>query len=150
MKKIATKIFEEYGFVKKGKYYHLDLENVLICAGFFSIYDSTVLLYNFSVKAIHSINERKSNNMFDGFDSGGNYIIFNKTAEGFNQCEILFESWTEECFTDKLRELLHYYFDPYKEDAFNHIKKAYKELGYVNKDDIVLVSKKAREYIGFE
>ena len=37
LKQCTTKIFEEYGFVKKGKYYYLNLEEVVICSGFSSI-----------------------------------------------------------------------------------------------------------------
>ena len=150
LKKVTTQIYEEYGFVKKGKYYYLDLEDVLICSGFFSIYSVTLLIYNFSVKAIHSNDERKPNNMFDGYDSGQNDIFFDENAEGISKSEIRFEDWTEEYYTNKLRELLHYYFDPYKKDAFAHIKRACQEIGYIHKDEVVLVNAKAREYIGIE
>ena len=30
LKQITTKVYEEYGFVKKGKYYYLDLKDVII------------------------------------------------------------------------------------------------------------------------
>ena len=150
LKKVTTQIYEEYGFVKKGKYYYLDLEDVLICSGFFSIYSVTLLIYNFSVKAIHSNDDRKPNNMFDGYDSGQNDIFFDENAEGIFKSEIRFEDWTEEYYTNKLRELLHYYFDPYKKDAFGHIKRACQEIGYIHKDELVLVNTKAREYIGIE
>ena len=61
--------------------------------------------------------------------------------------EIRFEDWTEEYYTDKLSELLHYYFDPYKENALAHIKRAGEEMGYVHKNELVLVNEKAKEYI---
>ena len=113
LKKVTTQIYEEYGFVKKGKYYYLDLEDLLICSGFDSMYGVMYLAYNFSIKAIHSEEERKPNNMFDGYDSTQNEIYFDKYAKGYHVREIRFEDWTEEYYTDKLRELLHYYFDPY-------------------------------------
>ena len=89
LKQITTKIYEEYGFCKKGKYYYLDLEDVLICSGFASIYGTTYLAYNFSVKAVHSEEERKPNNMFDGYDSMELKIHFDKTA--FYSLELLRE-----------------------------------------------------------
>ena len=150
LKKVTTRIYEEYGFVKKGKYYYLDLEDVLICSGFDSMYGVMYLAYNFSIKAIHSEEERKPNNMFDGYDSTQNEIYFDKSAKGYHLREICFEDWTEEYYTNKLRELLHYYFDPYKKDAFAHIKRACQEIGYIHKDELVLVNIKAREYIGIE
>ena len=48
----------------------------------------------------------------------------------------------------KLKEMLHYYFDPYKKDALNHIRRAYKEIGYVHENDIIVVKTKTREYLG--
>lgn len=146
-KRVTTKIYEEYGFVKKGNYYYLNLEDVLICSGFDSMYGVTYLAYNFSVKAIHSDEERKPNNMFDGYDSIQNEIYFDKNAQGYHMREIRFEDWTEEYYTDKLSELLHYYFDPYKENALAHIKRAGEEMGYVHKNELVLVNEKAKEYI---
>ena len=53
MKKLTTQIYEEYGFVKKGKFYYLDLEDVVICSGFSSMYGIPYLAYNFRIKAIH-------------------------------------------------------------------------------------------------
>ena len=37
-KKITTKVYENYGFMKKGKHYYLDLKDVLICSGFSNRY----------------------------------------------------------------------------------------------------------------
>ena len=148
LKKVTTQIYEEYGFVKKGKYYYLDLEDLLICSGFDSMYGVMYLAYNFSIKAIHSEEERKPNNMFDGYDSTQNEIYFDKYAKGYHVREIRFEDWTEEFYTDKLRKLLHYYFDPYKKDAFAHIKRACEKIGYIHKDELVLLNTKAREYLG--
>ena len=147
LKKITTKIYEEYGFVKKGKYYYLDLEDVLVCSGFDSVYGVTYLAYNFSIKAIHSNEEYKPNHMFDGYDSTQNEIYFDKTAKGYHMSEICFEDWTEDYYTDKLRNLLHYYFDPYKNNALAHIKRAGEEMGYVHKDELILVTEKAKKYI---
>jgi hypothetical protein len=62
LKQVTTKVYEEYGFVKIGKCYYLDLDNVIVCSGFASVYDITFLMYNFSIKAIHNDEERKLNN----------------------------------------------------------------------------------------
>ena len=148
LKQITTKIYEEYGFVKKGKYYYLDLEDVLICSGFASIYGVTYLAYNFSIKAVNSEDDRKTNNMFDGYDSTENEIYFDRNAKGYHKQEICFEEWSEEYYSNKLRELLHYYFDPYKKDALNHIRRCYQEIGFVHKNEIILVAAKTRKFLG--
>lgn len=148
LKKLTTKIYEEYGFLKKGKYYYLDLEEVLICSGFSSIYGITYLAYNFSVKAVNSEEERKPNNMFDGYDSIENEIYFDRCAEGYHKREICFECWDEGYYISKLTELLHYYFDPFKKDALNHIRRCYKEIGFVHENEIIMVKTKTREYLG--
>jgi len=148
LKEITTKTYEEYGFVKKGKYYYLDLDDVIICSGFASSYGVTYLAYNFSLKAVNSEKERKINNMFDGYDSMEEIIYFNRTANGHHKKEICFESWDENYYVAKLKKLLHYYFDPYKQDALTHIKRCCKEVGYVHENDIMVIKKKAREYLG--
>ena len=118
LKQVTTKVYEEYGFVKVGKCYYLDLDDVIICSGFASVYDITFLMYNFSIKAIHNDEERKLNNMFDGYDSCENDIEFNKYKKGIFRREIRYEEWTEEYYTKKLKKLLRYYFDPFKKNVF--------------------------------
>ena len=148
LKQITTAVYEEYGFVKKGKYYYLDLEDVLICSGFSSMNGITYLAYNFSVKAVNSEEEREPNNMFDGYDSMEIEMYFDQNAEGYHKREICFEIWEKEYYVTKLKEILHYYFDPYKKDALNHIRRSCKEIGYINKDDIIVVKTKTRKYLG--
>ena len=138
LKQITTKVYEEYGFVKKGKYYYLDLEEVIICSGFSSMHGITYLAFNFSVKATNSEEERKPNNMFDGYDSMEIQMYFNKNADGYHKKEIRFEEWDKEF----------YYFDPYKEDAIEHIKRCYQNIGYVHVNEIIMVQTKTRKYLG--
>ncbi len=75
-------------------------------------------------------------------------MYFDQNAEGYHKREICFEIWEKEYYVSKLKELLHYYFDPYKKDALNHIRRSYKEIGYVNKNDIIVVKTKTRKYLG--
>ena len=148
LKQITTKVYEDYGFVKKGKYYYLDLEDVLICSGFSHMYNSiTYLAYNFSVKAVHSEEEREPNNMFDGYDSWEVQMYFNRRAEGYHKREISLD-WDKEYYANKLKELLSYYFDPFKKDALNHIRRCYKEIGFLHENEIIIVSAKAKEFLG--
>ncbi|MBR2971040.1 MAG: hypothetical protein IKC48_04525 [Clostridia bacterium] len=148
LRKITKKVYEEYGFEKKGKYYYLDLEDVYICSGFSSMHGITYLAYNFSIKAVHSEDERELNNMFDGYDSFEVQMVFDRSAESYAQVGIRCEMWDEEKYAKKLEELLHYYFDPYKKDAINHIIRSFKEIGFVHKDEIIVLKIKAKQYLG--
>ena len=147
LKKITTKIYEEYGFVKKGKYYYLDLPDVVLCSGFFTVNGIMNLSYNFSLKAVNTEESRKPNNMFDGYDSIEIKMNFNPMAQGYHKHEICVDTWTEDFYVAKLKEVLHYYFDPYKKDALNYIKRASKEAGLVNDGEIILLSIKARQFL---
>ena len=148
LKKITTEVYEEYGFVKKGRYYYLDLDDVIICSGFAYSYGVTYLAYNFSVKAVHSDSERLPNNMFDGYDSMEEIIYFDRKAQGYHRKEICFDVWSEDYYAARLKELLHYYFDPYKEDAINHIIRCYQEIGFVHENHRIVISVKVKRYLG--
>ena len=145
--KITTKTYEEYGFIKKGKYYYLDLKDVLICSGFSSMHGITYLSFNFSIKATNNDEDRKPSNMFDGYDSMEIQMYFNKNADGYHKKEIRFEEWDKEFYSNELKKLLHYYFDPYKEDAIEHIKRCYQNIGYVQDNEIIMVQTKKRKYL---
>lgn len=147
LKKITKKVFEEYGFHKRGKYFYLDLDDVIICAGFVTFHNVTYLAYNFSVKAVHSENERKLNDMFSGYDSIEQVIYFNKDAQGYHKKEICCEQYTEEEYSQRLKELLHYYFDPYKKDALNFIKRCSEEIGLVHENEMTMIKIKTKEYL---
>ena len=56
---------------------------------FFTLYGVTFLAYNFCVKNIHSEDERKLDNMFDGYDSGENDIHFNKMQRVFSRAKFV-------------------------------------------------------------
>ena len=85
MHRVTKRIYEEYGFVKKGKYFYLDLSDILICSGFVHRYSHIYLSYNFSIKAIHSMDEIKKDDMFSGFDSRDNAIYLDESAEGYEK-----------------------------------------------------------------
>ena len=100
------------------------------------------------MKATNSEEDRKVNNMFDGYDSMEIQMYFNRNADGYHKKEICFEEWDKEFYSKKLEELLHYYFDPYKKNAIEHIKKSYQNIGYVHENEIIMIQTKTREYLG--
>ena len=84
-------------------------------------------MYNFSIKEIHNDEERKLNNMFDGYDSCENDIVFNKYKKGIFRREIRYKEWTEEYYTKKLKKLLRYYFDPLRKMPWRTYEKLRKK-----------------------
>ncbi len=145
-KNLTTKIYEEYGFVKKGKYYYLNIKDVLICSGVLNTYNYSFLAYNISLKAIHSDQEYK-NNMFDGFDCHAIDMYYTPNADGYLKKALYYEKYSAEEYCKRLPKILKKYFDPFKENAIEHIKKCYKTVGLVIEKDIIMLSKAAREYL---
>lgn len=150
LKQLTTKIYEGFGFIKKDKYYYLDLEDILICSGFASNNGITYLAYNFSVRKAHKKEEYTSNDMFDGFDSFQCEMYFNKNASGYHKKEICIDEWDEEYYSSKLKELLHYYFDPYIEYGLEWVKRINYELGLVHSGELITLSKVAKDFLGIE
>lgn len=137
--KITKKVYEEYGFVKKGKYYYLDLKDVIICSGFSTRYGGVYLMYNISIKALHPINEITINNIFDGYDSGGNTICFEE-----NNYIINYLDYNAHQYEDKLKEVLNKYFEPYKFDALNYLSNM---ESLQNKNERIPLKIKAKEFL---
>ena len=50
------------------------------------------------------------------------------SAEGYHKSEIKYEDYTEVEYRDILNNMLHVYFDPYRQDALTHLKGNYKLL----------------------
>ena len=147
-KKLTTKVYEEYGFVKKGKLYYLDLPDVLICSGFNTINTVLFLAFTFRIKAIHQNEGIILNDMFEGFDSIQTKICLDRNVKGYRSHEICSGKYTEEEWRAKLTPALHYYFDPFKIDAFTHIKRAFLEIGYVEEGNIIMLKPNARNFLG--
>lgn len=150
LKQLTTKNYEEYGFVKHGKYYYLDLKDILICSGFDSMRGIKYLAYNFSIKGAHKLEEYKKNDMFEGYDSFQCEIYFDKDAQGYHKKEICVEDWSEEYYSSKLKELLHYYFDPYKQFGLEWVKRTYREIGLVHSGKLITLSWIAKEFLGIK
>lgn len=143
---LTKQIYENYGFTKKGKYFYLDLNDVIICSGVLNTYNYSFFAYNISLKAIHSAQEYK-NNMFDGYDCHAIDMYYTPNASGYLKKAVNYEKYSTEEYCKRLSELLKKYFDPFKEDALEYIKICYKKIGLVIENDIIMLSKSAREYL---
>lgn len=147
-KKVTKEVYEQYGFVKKGNLFYLDLDEVLLCSGVFSRNGGRHLSYNFSIKAIHSSDEYQHNDMFEGFDSYEIKMRYQESPNRWEGYNISYEEINAEEYRENLLKMLPRFFDPYKENALNYIVRTYTEIGLVIAGDIVPLKIKARQYLG--
>ncbi len=147
-KKITKEVYEKYGFKKKGNLFYLDLDEVLLCSKISYCRGVTYLAYNFSIKAAHSVVEYRNNDMFEGFESHEILIYYTPAAEGYHKQEIPYENLTAEEYAERLSQILPRYFEPYKKNALKYIERCYREKGLVIENDIIMISLKARQYLG--
>ena len=147
-KKVTKEVYEQYGFVKKGNLFYLDLDEVLLSSKIFSIYGTYHLSYNFSIKAAHSEEEYQHNDMFEGFDSYEIKMRYQENPNKYKGYDIPNEEISAEEYRENLLKMLPRFFDPYKENALNYIVRTYTEIGLVIAGDIVPLKIKARQYLG--
>ena len=94
------------------------------------------------------MDEIKKDDMFSGFDSRDNAIYLDESAEGYEKKAIFYEKYDELEYEKILRTKLHYYFDPYKTDAFGHLIKINTIVGFVHEKEIVPIKINAKQYLG--
>ena len=73
-----------------------------------------------------------------------------KDAQGYHKKEICVEDWSEDYYSSKLKELLDYYFDPYKEYGLEWCIRTSKEIGLVHDGELIVMSWIAREFLGIK
>lgn len=144
-KKITKKTFESYGFKTEGKCYYLDLEDILIVACLYPMHGSHILLYNFSIKAIHTNSERKKNDFFSGFDCRPCYT-YDINGKHFIDYTVL----SAADYTADLTERILRYFEPFKENALDYISNARFIPDKNSSSHRFMITKKAQEYLGID
>ena len=147
-KKITKEVYEQYGFVKKGNLFYLDLDEVLLCSGVFSRNGGRHLSYNFSIKAIHSSDEYQYNDMFEGFDSYEIKMRYQESPNRWGGYNILYEEISAEEYRENLLKMLPRFFDPYKQNALDYVLRTHTEIGLVTPCDILELKAKAKQYFG--
>ena len=134
--KMTKEIFTEYGFSKQGNHYILLLNDVTIVVKFCSWRGVKSFNYYFSINALYDssvASKDKSDTLIEI------KMEHDLSARGYHRHEILYEEYGEEEYRNLLTNMLHIYFDPYKENALQHLKE---------NDYRMCLSKKAREYLG--
>lgn len=132
LKVITKKTYEEYGFVKIGKYFHLDLDDIYIFSGFYKARGVLYLTSCFSIRALHEeelkIHRGKISMDFSGFDAVDDPLHLNPHSKNSLPQEIIPENYTEEGYYAALTKALHKYFDPFKIDPFTHLRKLKRNI----------------------
>lgn len=154
LKTVTQKAYETYGFSKKGKNFHLDLDDVYIWSGFVKARGTLYLSCAFCIRALHKkaleiSKEKITPNTFHEFDNANEIILYFKPhSEGGLPHEIIPEEYTEENYFERLMHLLHKYFDPFKIDPLQHIRRITRKVGLVEEHDTISIVKEAEQFLG--
>ena len=117
--KITKEVFTKYGFLKKKDFYVLKLNDVTIVVKFRSWRGVKSFNYWFSINQINDCtlpDDKKGDTLIEI------KMEHNLSAQGYHRHEILFEEYTEEEYREMLTNMLHSYFDVYKENAFKYLR----------------------------
>lgn len=134
--KITKEIFLEYGFSKEKSNYILTLKDVTIVVRFRSWRGVKSFNYYFYINKLYDDTvpfEKRFDSQFE------TKMEHTPTLRGYHAHEILFEEYDENEYTELLKNMIHRYFDPYKNDALQYLR----ENGYR-----MCLTKKARQYLG--
>lgn len=134
--KLTKAVFEENGFKKCSNYYLLLLQDISIVVRFSSWRGVKYFNYSFSINDLYD-ESIPYNKRFDTvFEIKMEHT---PTLRGYKAHEILFEEYDEIQYREMLTNMLHRYFDPYKNNAMQYIKENEKYISY---------RKEARLYLG--
>ena len=112
--KLTKEIFLEYGFTKYKSNYVLNLDEVTIVVKFSSWRGVKSFYYYFYINALYddSVPFEKR------FDSVvGMHMEHTPELRGYHAHEILYEMYDEMKYRELLSNMLHRYFDPYKNNS---------------------------------
>jgi len=134
--KITKEIFLEYGFLKEKNNYILTLDDVTIVVKFCSWRGVKSFNYYFYINDLYDDSipfEKRFDSMVEI------KMKHTPTLRGYHAHEILFEEYDEMKYRELLTNMLHSYFDPYKNNALQFLK---------DNDYCMVLSKKANQYLG--
>ena len=136
--KITKEVFLEHGCVKQKDRYILYLDEITIIVKFRSWRGVKSFNYWFFLNDLYDDSvefEKRCDTKIE------HKMKHSPELRGYHRHEILVEEWTEEEYRELLNNMLHSYFDPYKENAIQFLK---------DNERILLLAEKARIYLGFE
>lgn len=139
---VTRRAFIDYGFLVNKNSFYLDLPEVYIVADLFIQHNTYVLGYGFIIKALH--NELGDPKSWKEWDS----ILIVKMLNQKKRWFLEYEDVTREEYEKDLKEMLSRYFDPYKNNPLDYIKKASTTIDKMINDNLILLSKRAQEFLG--
>ena len=141
-KETVTRVLNDYGFITKGKCLYLDLKDVVLVATIYPRYECNTLSYNFSLKAIHPEDDRKTGDPFEGYDS---LLIDTASLDGVKFFEL--EKLNHDGLVADVSERVHRYFDPFRQDPMNHIIRVATDPNKAQKGNDIIPLKEIRKYL---
>ena len=133
--KLTKEIFLEYGFTKEKNNYILSLDDVTLVVRFRSWRRVKSFDYYFYINDLYDDSvpfEKRFDSLFE------EHMKHTPELPGCEAHEILFEEYDEMKYRELLSTMLHRYFDPYKNNALQHLR---------DNDYCMCLTKKARQYL---
>ena len=123
--KLTKEIFLEYGFVKQKSKYVLALNDVTIIVRFGSMRGIKSFNYCFYLNRFYdpSLGDENKSDLLIQIK-----MEHDPSAGGYRKHEILFEQYEEDEYRNMLDQMLHSYFDPYKNNALQLIKDHHEDF----------------------
>ena len=133
--KLTKEIFLEYGFKWDKNKYILNLDYITIVVKFCSWRGIKSFDYYFFINGLYddSIPFQFNRGMFTEIK-----MEHSPELSGYDAHEILYEKYTEIEYAQMLKDMLHTYFDPYKQDALKTIK---------DNESTLLLTREAKKYL---
>ena len=118
--KITKEEFLEYGFIKRRETFVLVLDEITIDCRLYTWNYVRSFNYWISINGLHDDSEpyEKRTDVYCDVK-----MKHSPSAEGYHSSEIKYEEYTEDQYRKMLKYMLHFYFDPYKQDARHRINE---------------------------
>lgn len=136
--KITKEVFLKYGFKKVNNKFLLLLDNISIVVRFSSWRGIKYFNYNFAIYDLYDSSipyDKRFDSVFEI------KMEHTPTLRGYHAHEILFEEYDETTYKELLTNMLHRYFDPYKNNALQFLKDNHY---------CMCLTKKARDFLGLD
>ena len=135
-KKLSKEIFLDYGFVIRGKAYVMELPDITLIVNYRICRGIRSFDYYYFINALHD----KTVSFDNRYDSAVEiHMEHDPTLKGYHAYHLAFEEYTEDDYRQLLTGMLHAYFDPYRENAVQHLKENALRLG---------LREKGQKYLG--
>jgi hypothetical protein len=123
--RITKEVFVAYGFIKKRETFLLIFDEITISCRLYTWNLVRSFNYWISVNGLYD-DSTPYEKRYDTYIAVK--MEHSPLADGYHRSEIKYEDYAEEQYRNLLTEMLHTYFDPYKQNSMQYIKDNYKKL----------------------